>query len=768
MEQAVQDEADFSQARSTSSSGSAIKEEATTSGRKYHIEVKDSQENAFMVFTLFTDLQDIKVEMKRMWERCFKDGADMVIATILTAQALAFVQRSEERIMSFLDDIDQQEGVSEQDGLRNGTWSFPGTYCRLLSTLRDPNDLQAVLRFENSNHTTGDKGDSIKMIDLTFAFTARRLRHFTLPSHGVCSDPLLLQVEHNPRALLNSNIYEVLERDRALCSILFELGSLNYVHHASSQAYSQGHSDEDRRFESIRKDPILCSLQPLWIRKEVNITSVFAAEIMLDIKEICDAFPASRPSYYDTYNSHMNSLDLEWMTVTAESGNAPVWNRSVIVPTQASPLLKSGLAGTDAWVSKFSEMLTKISFLFAISNTEDHNCQKVAIPAGTHLGIECAEDIPWEEQFDVDCERSLKLYAGLDPHGLDHSTEEYMKSRLFKYIWFPRNVNYLLDNYPMFTTFRQAFMETLTESIAIELLEAHKHGVGAIAHLYNASRQLGLGNLQWPAMDRLIELHKIALFAGEVPTTPAAMLKRFSHRYWPPKGRMSVKAKIRRMNRDITLMKTSAMTQAYDEHFQTTGRIPFWYTLESNALATAAEKKARKKGSTPVNASFIESMPAMEGYLAKQLQDVRVDYMEIERVTFDFNEDLLNHARAEFERQANRVLRNKDEDAWSGIDFVSESFEQEAQLHEAMSKCGGDPSKLPIQDCDYLQHSINCLAAALRAKGIGKGQTSADGEPVNMPISLTRFRIRGSDDLPDMSRLVLVSRCSCCHRKQYF
>lgn len=121
-----------------------------------------------------------------------------------------------------------------------------------------------------------------------------------------------------------------------------------------------------------------------------------------------------------------------------------------------------------------------------------------------------------------------------------------------------------------------------------------------------------------------------------------------------------------------------------------------------------------------------------------------------------------------FEKQPNRILEKEGLDQWIGIDFVSETFDQEAELHEARAKADGDPSNLPVQDCDYLQDSINCLSSTLRAKGIGLGPAAAaDEEDVNMPTSLTRFRIRDSEDLTDLGRLVLVHRCTCCHRKRY-
>lgn len=60
------------------------------------------------------------------------------------------------------------------------------------------------------------------------------------------------------------------------------------------------------------------------------------------------------------------------------------------------------------------------------------------------------------------------------------------------------------------------------------LLQYHEFGlmfaneafpVFFMAHLYNATRQLRLLDQPWPFMDRIIALHKKALFADAIPTT---------------------------------------------------------------------------------------------------------------------------------------------------------------------------------------------------------------------------------------------------------
>jgi hypothetical protein len=63
------------------------------------------------------------------------------------------------------------------------------------------------------------------------------------------------------------------------------------------------------------------------------------------------------------------------------------------------------------------------------------------------------------------------------------------------------------------------------------------------------------------------------------------------------------------------------------------GCIPYWCTLEANALAASGQKKDRRKKIQATELRFAENMPAMEEYLAKQLADVRVDYLQIDRVT---------------------------------------------------------------------------------------------------------------------------------------
>lgn len=51
-----------------------------------------------------------------------------------------------------------------------------------------------------------------------------------------------------------------------------------------------------------------------------------------------------------------------------------------------------------------------------------------------------------------------------------------------------------------------------------------------MAQIYNAARQLGLLEVQWLELDRVIERQAAALFANDIPKTPQAMFARFEYR----------------------------------------------------------------------------------------------------------------------------------------------------------------------------------------------------------------------------------------------
>lgn len=705
------------------------------------MEVKGSQENAFMVFTLFMDLQKLKSEIKSLWQRCFEDGTDLIVAHLLTAQALDFVERSEKRVLDFLD----IPGITSQVGRYEYCWSFPGTYCQLLTALRDPTDAKAVLEFEASNHATEEGGDAITMNDLIFTFSARRLFSAASPKleDFVFANSLLRQFADDPLTLLNADLDKVLDRDRSLCSLLLAMVRLEIITSDADCDEWAPHAPAFIRqaFLAVRHDPIVQSLRRLQSTQEVNLTSVFAAEIMLDIKDVCSAFPGFTLSCGEISDHYIDLLGIELVGLLPRCTEESLFTRVL-----------------DLKGSVQEVMAAEIRVIALLPNTAE-----AAFREKKKARL---------EETAASCRDSIKVYADLGPLPLKYTEAEYQQSGLFDPILQP-DLDHIVKYYPMFVTHREALLQAFIEFLALRVLNLNKFMVGAMAHLYNASRKLGIGDLRWPAMDRVIDRHKIALFAGEPPTTPISMLKSFTHRYWGPERDMSESDRKKILLRDVTWMQLSRASAALNQHWGTSGRIPFWYTLESNALAAEAKKvkKAATGKTTPATQpSFVESMPAMEAYLKEEVRamGMHVDYLEIDRVSVAFQAVMVKHAREVFGRQPQRALPEDPEDKWTGFDFVWEAFGQEAHLVGPKAKCGGDPSKLPPQDCDYMQESINCLAGVLRDKGIGGSPNSgadAGGEAVNVPVALSRYRMRGPGDGP--VKWIFLPNCTVCNRKHY-
>ena len=57
-----------------------------------------------------------------------------------------------------------------------------------------------------------------------------------------------------------------------------------------------------------------------------------------------------------------------------------------------------------------------------------------------------------------------------------------------------------------------------TEEAGIQLTN-HHGSIFAVGHIYNALRKLGLTDIVWPDMERIIQIHTKSLLAGDVPST---------------------------------------------------------------------------------------------------------------------------------------------------------------------------------------------------------------------------------------------------------
>jgi hypothetical protein len=91
------------------------------------------------------------------------------------------------------------------------------------------------------------------------------------------------------------------------------------------------------------------------------------------------------------------------------------------------------------------------------------------------------------------------------------------------------NTNFLTKFNPFMNGALALDLVLKTEEAGVALANHHL-SIFATAHLYNALRQLQVIDFQWPAIDRIIDIHIGPIFANSLPTTPDKMQSHFELR----------------------------------------------------------------------------------------------------------------------------------------------------------------------------------------------------------------------------------------------
>lgn len=107
--------------------------------------------------------------------------------------------------------------------------------------------------------------------------------------------------------------------------------------------------------------------------------------------------------------------------------------------------------------------------------------------------------------------------------------EENYKRLSPKPIWPNKDPNFATNRNPLYCGTILLNLAALTEEAGVALANHHL-SIFATVHLYNALRQMGLTQIRWPEMDKIIENHIGPIFAVSIPTTPEDMQSRMFYR----------------------------------------------------------------------------------------------------------------------------------------------------------------------------------------------------------------------------------------------
>lgn len=176
-------------------------------------------------------------------------------------------------------------------------------------------------------------------------------------------------------------------------------------------------------------------------------------------------------------------------------------------------------------------------------------------------------------------------------------------------------------------------------------------------HLYNAMSQQNMIDFEWPELERIVELHVGALFAGEIPTTPQTMSSRLALRIgaYQYSGRSLRSFDEKKLWR-ISSSCLSTILRQYSERKESIERS--LYLLEElmqNDTVKYHQKGigsiTKQKKTTPRNLTPLHFLRQLEDYLPKALPDIAIDYINLTRTC----NQLIMKLRAELQRKINKT-----------------------------------------------------------------------------------------------------------------
>ncbi|CAJ2500219.1 Uu.00g030720.m01.CDS01 [Anthostomella pinea] len=158
-------------------------------------------------------------------------------------------------------------------------------------------------------------------------------------------------------------------------------------------------------------------------------------------------------------------------------------------------------------------------------------------------------------------------------------------------------------------------------------LANHHLSIFATAHLYNALRQLHMLQDKWHVMDRIIELHKRALFADAIPTRTADMADRLKYRLDATRKTFFRDEKYKFNERDSFQALKSMLDPSISNGkalYQIEQQAIDHYKNSLQPTKGAAAFQRRKQQFTPV-----DLVGSLQDALTPVLDDLSIDYIRL-------------------------------------------------------------------------------------------------------------------------------------------
>jgi hypothetical protein len=314
-------------------------------------------------------------------------------------------------------------------------------------------------------------------------------------------------------------------------------------------------------------------------------------------------------------------------------------------------------------------------------------------------------------------------------------------NHLFKDFIRPNDAdNFALTHNPMYAG--SAMLKIVLDAQTAGLSLANWHlSIFVVAHLYNALRRLNLLEAQREVMDKIIELHKKAIFADVIPTRTVDMCDRLSFRLnanntqkrwvedekWKMKSVPAAETLELMLNRDV--LKQARGIWQVEQRFEASDQ-----KIGSKTKANGTSKPTRTKmvltstnciPSTRKTLTSTNYIPSTRKTLDAMLDDASIDYIRLTKRCYKLLDDFRKFWNIEIEAQGlHDEIRYESDTQGTTKDFgllrmCHDAFE-EAKAVRAMgiySYRAGDGEEKAVkgtmlEEEDPFRHGMGLMTAA--------------------------------------------------------
>ncbi|KAF2498189.1 hypothetical protein BU16DRAFT_615270 [Lophium mytilinum] len=609
--------------------------ESKTLNDSYEVKVDDNAEIAFKIFSLFEDIHRIRTELRQVWTQ-FRDGQIQLLqASVLTTAALEIVDQAEKEVYQAYATTNKATPNTYKDlaGLIYATEAL--TRGQDSDFMPEPTEIKFV-KLEDV-HKLRDLYDSDdddtdlpptrsleippfdEFVLLPTGRTLLRLaqyKDFVATTGWPYPIPgMQLNYVRRPELLDDPRIQKFMKQDEFLCQVFLDMTLEEGIRRPGKKVRREINSLAPHLALEY-DDPFHSIMRQVWSEGTVTTRMVFAAQVLWDMSEIC----YSAPSPLDIMKAASGQVQDSFKFFVDSSGT---------------------LDTEDVrWLSKDQGLIMKIYGRMSFNLVQPPvSMLKAMAMKGLTTQPKMGHSFP-SEMFN-NPGRIAKWEGNAKKIKADQMTEPN------------KDASFLLKANPLYAGTLLLDVAAMVEEAGVALANHHL-SIFCVAHLYNALRRFGLLDVNWPDLERIIELHKGAIFANDIPSISNEMVARFSYRTG-----LSTPNSRRFETKKPWKFQTTPATQALRGFFGT--KEPMSRLMDN--LRTQAESHELKiddpvlersdlpktgRSSKTLTLTPRHALVEMGRYIGAILPDIELDYVTLTRTCNKLLRQLRSRIRSEF------------------------------------------------------------------------------------------------------------------------